>query len=250
LFHFEEACISVNAASPILTRNLKEEYSTRHRSPICKSSRGLLKIGIAHLRRNLIPPRHRPRTILTRRQTKPHPGRHKITRHTPASCAIVAQIELGHHVALVGRTAEQLYRKDIVLAHFDALNMQAGKGDQGIGITIFRKWLPSLASRGIIAGIIGSESRTKIRLCRKCADTRRNAKPNKTVQLRPSHKNASKFGDFEGFQLYRFNPNKPHIVSRDADALASVLSDFAANPDLRQRIDAQNRHDETTMVDA
>lgn len=50
--------------------------------------------------------------------------------------------------------------------------------------------------------------------------------------------------------------NKPHIVARDADALASVLSDFAADPDLRQRIGGQNRdhvktvYDEATMVDA
>lgn len=50
--------------------------------------------------------------------------------------------------------------------------------------------------------------------------------------------------------------NKPHIVARDADALAAVLSDFAADPDLRQRIGTKNHdhvetvYDEDTMVSA
>lgn len=50
--------------------------------------------------------------------------------------------------------------------------------------------------------------------------------------------------------------NKPHIVTRDVDDLASVLSAFAADPTLRQRVGEQNRvhvktaYDEGTMVDA
>lgn len=50
--------------------------------------------------------------------------------------------------------------------------------------------------------------------------------------------------------------NKPYIVARDASDLAAVLSAFAADPDLRQRIGAQNRdhvktvYNEATMVSA
>ncbi len=50
--------------------------------------------------------------------------------------------------------------------------------------------------------------------------------------------------------------NKPQIVARDAERLGQVLSEFAADPDLRHRIGAENRqhvkdvYDEATMVSA